>query len=313
MSLQRSLLIRGPAKVSYDGATFYQRGDIEIPLAPATTQLAVPASGYRDEIRTDFVITFQLQPYGAWENLSILFPAAILTPVPGTSLFSGADKPLTITGRNGDSITLHNARIIGLANLFGGVNESLFSSAVQFVALLRNNFEPDATNAYYTIGTGGAYGSDTDFETSLNNFKQQAYSAAWTGKAGFSAFQFDKGFNLSWSVDARPHVNSNLGTIDYIIGENGLIATLAGVPLQPTLAQVEAAAEFQGQLLGARRSTSGADLTLTGSGVAITLKKAHLSGWTPMFGVEPLRIGNCTWVTTRGFTTGTADAVATIA
>lgn len=313
MSLQRSLLIRGPAKVTFDGATFYQRGDITIPLAPATAPLAVPASGYRDDVWTDHVITFQLQPYGAWENLSILFPSAILNPVPGTSLFTGTDKELVITARNGDQITLHNARIIGLANLFGGVDQPLFASAIQFAAILRDDYDPEDANAYYTISTGASYGNDGLFDSSLANYKQQAYAAAWTGKAGFDPFQFDKGFNLSWTVDARPHVNSNLGTIDYVIGENGLIGTLAGIPIGPTLAQLETAAAFQGQLLGHRRSTVGADLTLTGTGVAIVLKKASIANWSPMFGVEPLRAGTITWQTTRGFTAGTADIVASVA
>jgi hypothetical protein len=310
MSVQRSLLIRGPAKATFDGATFYTEDDILCPIEPSLAPLDVSALGVVDQIWTDLVINIALRPYGAWQDLAVLFPPTVLNPTPGTSLFSGADKPLAITGRNGDQITFHNARLTQLAELFLGVNAPVFSGALQFTCLLKDNTEPNAANAYYTIGAG-AYGDDAAFSTSLANYKRQAYSAAWSGKTGFSAFQGDQGVNIAWQLGLVNHVNSNLGTIDVVIKD--MVATARCIPLQPTLAQIETAAAFQGRALGSRLGSTAGDLVFSGSGVSVTLKKAAMTRWAPAFGVTPLRVGEVGWTTNRGITAGVADAVAAVA
>lgn len=311
MSIQRSLLIRGPAKVTFDGATFYTEDDILCPIEPSLAPLSVSAIGTVDQIWTDMVLTIDIRPYGAWQDLAVLFPAALTNPTPGSSLFSTTDKPLVITGRNGDQITYHNARITRMADLFLGVNAPIFASALQFTALLRDNTEPNAANAYYTIATGASYGTDAAFESSLANYKRQAYSAAWTGKTGLTAFQGDQGVNISWQLGLIPHVSSNLGTIDMIVQDCAVLAR--AIPLQGTLAQYETAVGFQGRALGSRvGATSGADLTFTGSGVAITLKQAFATRWAPAFGQSPLRVGEMAWMSSRTFSGGVAGAVVTI-
>ena len=311
MSLQRALLVRGPAKVSFDGITLYTEEDIVCPLEPSLVPLSVSAVGVIDQIWVDSVFQIDIKPYGAWQDLAVLFPAALTSPNPGANLFSGADKALTIIGRNGDQIVYHNARITRMADLFLGVNAPIFSSALQFTALLKDNTEPNAANAYYTIGAG-AYGDDAAFNTSLANYKRQAYSAAWSGKAGLTAFQGDQGVNLAWQLGLEPHTNSNLGTIDMVIRDCAM--TARAIPVQGTIAQYETAAGFQGRALGSRvGAASGANLVFTGSGVSITMNRAFATRWAPAFGQTPLRVGEMSWMTSRTFNAGALDPVVVIA
>jgi len=86
-----------------------------------------------------------------------------------------------------------------------------------------------------------------------------------------------------------------------------------GIP--NTMAQLEAQAAAQGVALGTLLSGLSADLVLTASAGApvVTLKNAAIIEHGYAFGAEPLRQGEVTWVTSRGFTTGAPNAVATVA
>jgi hypothetical protein len=81
------------------------------------------------------------------------------------------------------------------------------------------------------------------------------------------------------------------------------------------MAQLEAQAAAQGKALGALLSGLSADLTWTAAASApvIVLKGAAIVDHGYAFGAEPLRQGEVTWETTRGFSTGAPAAIATVA
>ena len=69
-----------------------------------------------------------------------------------------------------------------------------------------------------------------------------------------------------------------------------------------------------GVSLGTLLSANVADLTLTGNGGSpvVVLKNAGIIEHGYAFGTEPLRQGEIAWTTTRGFTAGAPDAVASV-
>jgi hypothetical protein len=141
------------------------------------------------------------------------------------------------------------------------------------------------------------------------------FTAAWGSIAGFTAVIPQKGFQINWELDAKPLTCDGLGTVDFTIGENVLQGSCKCVPIQPAMADLEAQVAAQGVPLGTLLSNTSADLTLTGTGGSpvVVLKSAAISEHGYAFGIEPLRQGEITWTTTRGFTSNAPDAVATAA
>lgn len=319
MSIQRSTILRGTGKVTWNGATFFGRDDIVARHNPEWTRVGSSVHGTIDRGRKDFICTIPLRLWGAWENLSVLFPSAVLTPTPGTGIFGTSDLPLVIHGRNQDIITYHNAQLTKLADLYLGIDEGIFAADVEFTALIADQKNPEDASAYYTLSTG-AY-SDTTF--AKTNYKQQRYSAAWGAVAGFTAFQAHQGWRISWNLVFEPDAaySANIGTYDLILSdkEGPFIGRASCVPIGPTLAQLETAANaganasnVLGRLLSGGQ-TAAADLVITGSGVSVTLKNAGIVNHGYAFGARPLRIGEVMWETTTAFSSGTAAARAVIA
>jgi hypothetical protein len=330
MSVSRANLIGGPAKVTWNSITMFAREDINVDFDQTWQDLLSSAHGVIDKVVTDRQIKVNMRLWGAWENISVLFPTTLLNPTVGTRIYGTSDLPLVVHKKTGsaEKITIHNTQITKLSNLYLGVDNPIFAADVEFTGLIINSGNPEDANSYYTIASS-AY-SDTTF--AKTNFSQQRYSAAWLDNAaspaaitGFSAFQAHKGWNISWDLGLQDEYNANVGCVDKII--TGFNATATCIPLEPTLAQIEAAQLFQGTgralgslLSGIRAGTSRGALTITGAAIdsggvapAISFLRAGISKIKPVFGASPLLNGEVTWMTTRGITSGTAGALATAA
>jgi hypothetical protein len=193
----------------------------------------------------------------------------------------------------------------------------LFAADVEFTCIIGNSeagemLDPEDASAYYTIAAGQSY-SDTAF--AKTNYKRVRFTGAWGAVAGFTSVVPQRGFQIGWELDVRALTADGLGTVDFTIGENVLQGTCKCIPIQPTMAQLDAQAAAQGVPLGALMSGNVADLTLTGNGGSpvVVLKSAGIAEHGYAFGIEPLRQGEITWTTTRGFTAGVPQPVATVA
>jgi hypothetical protein len=317
MALDKSLLSRGPALVTYGGDTFYTNADILSRFGPVWNPVNTSMYGQIDKVLSDRIFKLPLRLWGAWENLSVLFPSYAMAPQVGASIFGTVATPLVILARNGDQITYANAQITKLANLFLGADSDLFAADVEFTCIIGNSsgttmFNPEDANAYYTTATGQSY---TEGAFAKTNFKRVRFTGAWGAIDGFTSVIPQRGFQVSWDLDTRPLACDGLGTVDFTIGQNVLQGACKCVPIQPTIAELEAQVAAQGVPLGTLMSANVADLTLTGNGGSpvIVLKSAGIAEHGYAFGIEPLRQGEITWTTTRGFTAGVADAVASVA
>ena len=85
----RSFLTRGPAIVTYAGATLFTRGDIVPRHAPGWEDVVTSMYGRVDRAKKDLVLKIGLPLFGNWTNLSVLFPSYCLNPITGTSVFVG--------------------------------------------------------------------------------------------------------------------------------------------------------------------------------------------------------------------------------
>jgi hypothetical protein len=312
MAINRASIKSGPAKVTFNSATLFTRDDITCRHLPTWQELRSSMHGVLDKVATDFICRVPLRLWGAWENLSVLFPSAVTTPNIGSRLFGASDLTLVIHGQNQDRITYQNARITRLADLYLGIDQPIFAADLEFTCLIKNNTEPSAANAYYLEDTA-AY-SDTTF--AKTNFKQQPYSAVWGTRGGFTAATAEKGWHIGWSLDLDPCYSSCIGTYDMII--RNFAGSARCIPVEATMNQISAqsfspgASGASGRAMGSLLSAQSDDLVITGSGVSVTLKAAGLTEHSWVWG-GPLRNGEVAWETTVGFTTGTAAARAALA
>lgn len=310
MSVNRSVLTRGPAYVGFNSLTFHTKDDIVVRHDPVWERVESSMWGPVDSIKKDLVIKIGARLWGAWENLSTLFPSSLLNPVPGTSVFGTSDVTLTIQARNDDLFTYVNARLTRLANLYLGVDSDLFAADVEFTALLKNATNPEDAGAYHTRGTN-AY-SDATAAFAKTNFMRRRFNGAWGAITGFTALVPQKGVSISWDIDLKPVPVDGLGSLDMTV--KSVIAQARMIPLGPTLAQLKTNSQEE-IAMGIPASGVSGDLVLTGvgSGPVITIKNAFIKESGVVFGVEPLRVGETLWETTRGFSSGAGAVIGVIA
>ena len=304
----RASLGRGPAQVSYNAHTFFTRDDIAVDLGPEWKEVLCSMYGVVDKSIGDRVYKVPLKLWGAWENLPDLFPSAVMTPVHGTSLFNPTtDVPLTVWARNGDKVVFTNAAMSKVANLYLGVDSDLFSADVEFTCIVGNTNNPEDANAYYTVSNSAL----TESAFSKSAFKKVRWTGAWGALAGFTAFVGQKGFSINWQMEAKPVGVDGYGTRDLALTK--FVGGCTCVPIVPTMAQLEAQTAAQGVAFGSLLSGISGDLTLSGAGGgSVVLKNAGIIKHGYKFGIEPLRLGEVSWETTRGFAAGVAAAVGTV-
>ena len=303
---------RGPAIVTWNGATFFMRDSMIPKHSPVWKPVGCTHLGQIDKYRSDFQIKLNLTLFGLWSNLSLLFPSALLNPVTGTALF-GTDLPLVIQAKDGSNITYANAQLTKMSDVFLGVDSEMFAAAVEFTVLISNTAltsgGPEVAGAFFTRASTSY--SESTF--ALTNFLKTRWTAAWTGKTGFTSFIGQTGYHIGWSLDLKPVMVDGYGTVDMIIGDGGLVASCKCIPIGPTAAQsdtLQAVHAASGTLLG----TGGADLTITSfaGSHSVVLKTANLVDTASAFGIEPLRVNEHTWETTRSVTSGAVAAIATL-
>jgi hypothetical protein len=305
----RTALTRGPAIVGWNGATLFTRDDIVPRLNPEWKGVEASMYGRVDKYVSDRMYKVSLPLWGSFDYISKLFPSAVLNPTIGASVFGSSDLPLTLTARNGDKLTFTNAALTKLANLQLGVDAELFSASAEFTCILGKGNNPEDTAAYYTVQTGQTF---TESAFAKTNFSRARWSGAWGTITGFTAFAAQKGFMVEWEFETNSAAGrvDGYGTMDVVI--TGLRGRAKCVPIGPSIAQLEAQQQAGGDVLGSLLSGVSADLTLTGGSHSVVLKSAGIVEHGYAFGVVPLRLGEVVWETTRGFSAGVPQGLATV-
>jgi hypothetical protein len=313
MSVSRTTIVRSPGKITFGGATFYPETSIDIPFAPDFDDILAWAHGKIDYTKKDLKIPVRAKLWGGINNLSVLFPAAVLTPVPGTSLCS--DAALVVLGKNGDQVTFHNAFISKLIDLELGIDKNFFAAEVEFMCLIKSGKNPTEAGAYYTRATGVSFTDSFDPTT----FLRQRWTAAWAGKTGLTSFEFRAAPRVNWNLDVQYDYSPNYGTDNAYLGAGGLIGELTGIPAVADVATlasnslVNDGTAAAPTAFGTRAGASAADLTLTGATAnSIVLKNAFMVSHAEAFDITKTRAQETKWRTTTGFSAGTPAAIATI-
>jgi hypothetical protein len=308
--IDRANLLSSTGYAAFNGHNFFTRDDINIAHMPVWERVNTSNFGPVDSFKKGNVLKIPLRLWGAWENLSDLFPSYLMNPIPGTRIFGTSDAALTVQGRNNDLITYSNARLTRLANLYLGVDSDLFAADVEFTALLKNNANPEDANSYHTRGSNSY--SEVTAAFAKTNWKRTRFTGAWGAISGFTAMTPKLGVNISWDIGLDEDPVDGLGVVDMLV--QYMVGQAKCIPIGPSLAQVKTNSQEEA-FNGILASTISGDLVWTGanSGPVVTLKNAYLKGNNLVFSPKLLRIGELTWETTRAFSTGTPAVVASVA
>lgn len=304
MAIDRATIITGPCQLTYGGQTFWSKGDVVLKPVHARTDIATSSHGRISSRWASKTYEVTFEPSGRFTSgiAAVLWPYAT-TPI-GSGLFGASDSPLVILGRSGDQVTLHAAALTKMPSLRLGTTLTVQGSCT-FTAVLKNNVEPTAANAYYTVATGSY--SDTGFDpaTILTPNVASAYGAV----TGFASFATQAGWEIDFGLNLSPQVVDGLGTVEMTVTDVSVSAKC--IPVGPTVANVMAAMG-DGLAMGSAVEAIAADLALTATGIAVTIPDAFIAEADLGWGTTRKRIGQTTWQGIRSLTTGTVNPLWTI-
>lgn len=298
-SINRTTIISGPARISFGGQLFWSKGDVTFKVANDRFDITSSHFGKVDERFSDRKIEVSFEPSGAFSAAV----AAVLWPYAGTavgaSIFTGADVPLTINGRDGRQIVVHAAAVTKMPSLKLGVSETMLGS-MTITGLVKNSTDPTAATAYYTE-SAVAYPGDTGF--AVADILTKAYASVWGAAAPWSAFQSESGWTIDFDLQLASQKVDGIGTVDMRFA--GLNVSAKCVPVGPTASDV--LAKVAGTAgLGASIATAD-NLNITAAGVYVRLYRAAIAESGLAFGSEVKRISDTEFIATRSVTAGAAD------
>lgn len=308
MAISRASLVRGPSKNTFNGGTFFSKEDFEIKVVKETLVIDDSAHGKVDERAIEIFEEASITPDGRWTNAIL---NAIVNPfanmLPGASLLTGSDLPFIANGADGQIHQMNAACVTKLPDIYLSAKKTLFGSfTVKGFRSLATGWT-DANSLHTLTGTGGSL---TDATFSPQGVIVQPYSATWGTKTGFTSFDTQDGWTISFNLRAEEIEVDSTGKIDIAFRTLEVMAKCT--PVGPTAANILAAAGIQGGLpRGYSLNNDGSggvtpDLVITGADGAtvVTLSAANVKTAGFAFGATKLRAGEIGFVATRKYSAG---------
>jgi hypothetical protein len=292
----------GPSIIIYGGQTFVAKSDID--LSQDTSTFAVESSlGGTLEDRVQQIehkVSCTLDGRVLAPQLAVIYSA--LNNRVGAFLHQG-NTPLVIIQDTGGPMasrrTYHNAEITQVPGLKLS-SRATIHEAMTWTCLHRTDMEVGDEDSLYTddeVAWPGVPGySPADILT-------QCYHASW-GAAPWAAFYGRDGISVSFDFSISPIQDDCRGLAGYQVQDVQAEATL--IPVGPSPEQVSAALVHQGAgaRLGRSLSSADQDLTISGEGLHIILRRAGITKAKAMLGLKTLREGEATWVAGRRMAAG---------
>lgn len=215
-TFDRTTIVRGPCKITYDGATFYSKGGVTFTATNSSFDKDTDAYGPVGKIKTDFQVVVEFEPVGEIEALTTLFPYA--STAMGASICGATDKPLVIVSASA-TYTVLNAIVTQMPSLRLSATATAFGS-VQFTGLLKKAGDPSNLEHYYTIGAGASIGVAFDPAKIICG----PYLCVFDSQETYS----EAGFEVSFDLSMNPVIVDGFGTVDMSLTSLG--ANLSFIP-----------------------------------------------------------------------------------
>lgn len=298
-TFDRTTIVRGPCKITYDSATFYSKGGVTITLTNSTFDKETDAYGVVSKSKTDLQIVVEFEPVGEIEALTVLFPYG--NTAMGASIFGATDKPLVIVAADG-TYTINSAAITQMPSIRCTANNTAFGT-VQFTGLLDIGGDPSVLGDYYSVGEGASIG--TAFVP--GSIITAPYSAT-LGAIG--PFFSENGFEIAFDLALQPVTVDGIGTVDMSLQNLG--ATISCIPTGVTKTSFDT---FFGSLdAGEDLASSALDIsTATVGGLNFDCASVQVLDLQNRFSPTENRLGTLTMAAKRTFSTGAPVDLFTVA
>jgi hypothetical protein len=202
-TFDRTTIVRGPCKITYDTQTFYSKGGVTLSMTNSTFDKESDAYGIVGKAKSDFQVVIEFEPVGEIEALTVLFPYG--STVIGASIYGATDKPLVITASDA-TYTIRNAAVTQMPSIRCTANNTAFGP-VQFTGLLDIGGNPNLLTDYYSVGAGASIGATFD--------PSKLVTAPYTATLGGSlTFYSEAGFEVSFDLGLNPVMVDGIGTVD---------------------------------------------------------------------------------------------------
>jgi len=295
----RTTIVRGPAKVVFDSATFYSKGGINITMTNATFDKESDAYGMLSKSKTDFQVVVEFEPVGEIEALAVLFPYG--STAIGASIYGGTDKPLVITAADA-TYTIRNAAVTQMPSIRCTANNTAFGS-VQFTGILELAGDPSALGDYYAVAAGASIGAAFD----PTKLVAAPYTATLGGSLNFFS---EAGFEIGFDLGLTPIVIDGIGTVDMSLQNLGCNITCIPVGVAENsfdtyFGSLDAGEDLASATLDISTATSG--------GLNFDVAAVQIIDLQKRFSPTENRLGQLSMAARRTFTTGNPNALFTVA
>lgn len=299
-TFDRTTIVRGPCKITYDGATFYANGGVKLTVANTTFDKPTDAYGIVGRSKTDLAVTVEFTPVGEIEALTTLFPYG--NTAIGASLATSSDKPLVIVSADA-TYTILSAFLTGLPSLSLSSQKTAFG-AVTFTGVLKKGGDPAVLADYYTFGAGASIGTAFD--------PTKMVTAPYTATLGGSIGPFFSvgGFEIAFDLTANDVMVDGIGLVDRTFGGIGCTITF-----DPAGVDQDDFETFFGSLdSGEELASSTLDIsTATSGGINFDCAAVQLLSVERNFDPAANRLGVVTLAAKRTFNAGAQVALYTVA
>lgn len=298
----RSAIIRGPAVVTFNGATFYSKDDIQCEVDEATFEIMTSLYGVIDDRVSHREARITFTPCGEWETtaIGVLWPYA--NYLIGQSLF-GTDTPLVIVDQTGKRLTFQAAAITKSPDVILSATKTTIGS-VTFSCIGKDNTPWATADSFVKVETG------ISFPASLLDPAKiwtAPWSAAW-GSSPFDAIETVDGWNISFQLDASPFEIDSQGIIDYTFGKLTVVAKCkpVGIAESALIAAlgIQSTGAIRGRSLQAIANNNDLVFSSSGADSGLTVFKAAPRRSNIVFGATANRLGEVEWVATRKLAAG---------
>lgn len=297
-AFDRTTIVRGPCKITYDGATFYSKGGVTLTVNQSSFDKQSDAYGLIGRGKTDMSVVVEFEPVGEIESLTVLFPYGATTI--GTGIYGATDKNLVIVATDA-TYTVFNAAVTQMPSIRCTATNTAFGS-VQFTGLIATSGEAGSIIEYLSVGAGASIGAA--FNPAL------VIAGPYTGDlASDGVFYTEAGFDISFDLSLTPIIVDGIGTVDMALANVGVSASFIPTGVDPDY--------FDSFLNDPIGSDIGANtfqiITTSIGGLNLNLASAQVIDYQRRFSPTENRAGTVNLVAKRTFTTGAPNALFTVA
>ena len=304
-------IITGPAIVTWNGFSYYFKGDLMNLVKRETFKAEVNGAEIDERVKSQ-VAEISGIPASQLDDMAKYWPYGVARI--GQPLFDAANlKPLVVIPISGEQITYPNAALTHTPDMTLRAGADALFGEMTWTCLGDPTKSPTDPAYFRTLAAGAFAGADFNETQNLSDL----YTAAWGG-APYDAMLSLDGFILSNPLKLWKAGVDNFGIVNVILQSMTVLAKFK--PASLTESQIDGLLNTQGPdaiRIGSSFAAAGNDLVITGSGGAgtliATLKCVGPRDSLLYYSATKLRQGEIAFVQRRTWTAGVANELFTLA